>query len=86
MPSNPALMNTVDDEMHRELSRIFLDAAGDAHSDIVVLTGDGAAFSAGSDLKRMKRGFEAGEKGPDAAEAKRTVIPLPDLEKAKLGF
>ena len=45
--SNPALMNAVDGEMHRELSTIFLDAADDKLSDVIVLTGDGAAFSAG---------------------------------------
>lgn len=79
--SNPALMNAVDGEMHRELSRIFLDAADDAASDVIVLTGEGAAFSAGGDLNWMKRGFEAGEKGPDAAEAKRIIFSLLDLEK-----
>ncbi|WP_421864437.1 enoyl-CoA hydratase/isomerase family protein [Parvibaculum sp.] len=79
--SNPALMNAVDGEMHRELSRIFLDAADDAGSDIIVLTGEGDAFSAGGDLNWMKRGFEAGEKGPDAAEAKRIIFSLLDLEK-----
>tara|TARA_R110000868_G_scaffold198577_1_gene445098 strand:+ start:1233 stop:2054 length:822 start_codon:yes stop_codon:yes gene_type:complete len=79
--SNPALMNAVDGEMHRELSTIFLDAADDKLSDVIVLTGDGAAFSAGGDLNWMKRSFEAGESGPDAAEAKRIIFSLLDLEK-----
>ena len=79
--SNPKLMNAVDGDMHRELSRIFLDAADDPDSDVIVLTGEGEAFSAGGDLNWMKRGFEAGEKGPDAAEAKRIVFSLLDLEK-----
>ena len=79
--SNPALMNAVDGDMHRELSSLFLDAADDPASDVIVLTGDGAAFSAGGDLNWMKRGFEAGEKGPDAAEAKRIIFSLLDLEK-----
>ena len=78
---NPALMNAVDGEMHRELSSIFLDAADDRDSDVIVLTGEGAAFSAGGDLNWMKRSFEAGDKGPDAAEAKRIVFSLLDLEK-----
>lgn len=79
--SNPKLMNAVDAEMHRELSEIFLDAARDDASDVVVLTGEGPAFSAGGDLNWMKRSFEAGETGPDAAEAKRIVFSLLDLEK-----
>ncbi|HMM15619.1 MAG TPA: enoyl-CoA hydratase-related protein [Parvibaculum sp.] len=79
--SNPQLMNAVDGEMHRELSEIFLDAARDEGSDVVILTGEGAAFSAGGDLNWMKRSFEKGEAGPDAAEAKRIVFSLLDLEK-----
>ncbi len=79
--SNPKLMNAVDGEMHRELSTVFLDAADDPHSDVIVLTGERPAFSAGGDLNWMKRSFEAGEKGPDAAEAKRIVFSLLDLEK-----
>lgn len=79
--SNPALMNAVDGDMHRELSQIFLDAADDTGSDVIVLTGEGAAFSAGGDLNWMKRSFEAGEAGPDAAEAKRIIFSLLDLEK-----
>ena len=81
MLSNPALMNAVDGDMHRELSEVFLDAANDPHSDVVVLTGEGGAFCAGGDLNWMKRSFEAGEAGPDAAEAKRIVFSLLDLEK-----
>lgn len=79
--SNPGLMNAVDGDMHRELSQVFLDAATDPLSDVVVLTGEGKAFCAGGDLNWMKRSFETGEKGPDAAEAKRIVFSLLDLEK-----
>lgn len=79
--SNPALLNAVDAAMHRELSSIFLDAADDPLSDVVVLTGEGAAFCAGGDLNWMRRSFESGETGPDAAEAKRIVFSLLDLEK-----
>ncbi|HUD53554.1 enoyl-CoA hydratase-related protein, partial [Parvibaculum sp.] len=56
--SNPGLMNDVDGDMHRELSQVFLDAATDPLSDVVVLTGEGKAFCAGGDLNWMKRSFE----------------------------
>ena len=79
--SNPGKLNAVDAAMHRELSRVFLDAADDPDSDIIVLTGEAGAFSAGGDLNWMKEGFEQGTKGPDAAEAKRIVFSLLDLEK-----
>ena len=79
--TNPGKLNAVDAVMHRELSRVFLDAADDPASDIIVLTGEDGAFSAGGDLNWMKQGFEEGSKGPDAAEAKRIVFSLLDLEK-----
>lgn len=79
--SNPKLMNAVDAQLHRELSSIFLDASDDPHSDVVILTGEGPAFSAGGDLNWMKQAFETGGKGPDAMEAKRIIFSLLDLEK-----
>lgn len=79
--SNPKLMNAVDAQMHRELSSIFLDAADDPHSDVVMLTGEGSAFCAGGDLGWMKTSFEENQLGPDPMEAKRIIYSLLDLEK-----
>lgn len=79
--SNPKLMNAVDGQMHRELSSIFLDAADDPHSDVVMLTGEGNAFCAGGDLGWMRKSFEENQAGPDAMEAKRIIYSLLDMEK-----
>jgi enoyl-CoA hydratase len=79
--SNPKLMNAVDELLHRELSTIFLDAADDPRSDVVLLTGEGPAFCAGGDLNWMKHTYETGGKGPDPMEAKRIIFSLLDLEK-----
>jgi len=79
---DPARLNAVSDRMHGELGQVFLDAAQDPGSDIVVLTGAGRAFSAGGDIARMREvaadptQFLAG-----VATAKRIVFSLLDLEK-----
>jgi enoyl-CoA hydratase len=79
--SNPAKMNAVDACMHRELAGIFYDVQEDDSVDVVVLTGDGAAFSAGGDIEWMQRSAEGKEKGPAVIEGKKIIFGLLDLEK-----
>jgi enoyl-CoA hydratase len=43
-------LNAVTPALHHELGQIFYDAADDADSDIIVLTGTQPAFSAGGDV------------------------------------
>ncbi len=79
--SNPAKMNAVDGRMHRELADIFYDAQEDDSVDVIVLTGEGAAFSAGGDIDWMRRSNEGKEKGPAVIEGRKIVFGLLDLEK-----
>ncbi len=79
--SNPSKLNAVDARMHRELAQIFYDVQEDAESDVVVLTGEGNAFSAGGDIEWMRRSAESGETGPSPVEGKKIVFGLLDLEK-----
>ena len=81
--SNPSLRNAVDAAMHRELAQIFVDAQEDEESLAVLLTGDpaGNAFCAGGDIRWMKQSLERGGGGPAAAEGKRIVASLLDMEK-----
>lgn len=53
--SRPEVLNSVNQDLHDELGRVFYDVAEDPESDIVVLTGRGAAFSAGGDLNWLKQ-------------------------------
>jgi enoyl-CoA hydratase len=46
-------MNAVEPEMHAELARVFLDISRDHETEVVVLTGEGRAFSAGANIKRL---------------------------------
>lgn len=77
-----AALNGVNDPMHHELARVFTDAARDAESDLIVLTGEGRAFCAGGDMDWFQEmiddptGFRA-----IAPDAKRIVFSLLDCEK-----
>ena len=79
--SNPAKLNAVDGRMHHELSQIFYDVQDDAETGIVILTGEGTAFSAGGDIEWMRRSAEGLEPGPGPIEGKKIIFGLLDLEK-----
>lgn len=79
--SNPSKMNAVDGRMHEELSRIFYDVQDDDSVDIVVLQGDGNAFSAGGDIEWMRDAAQGKVQGPSTVEAKKIIFGLLDLEK-----
>src|SRR5262249_14734404 len=51
--NRPDSLNAVSREMHDELAEVFGFASQDSHSDVVVLTGAGRAFSAGGDLDHL---------------------------------
>lgn len=46
----PETRNAIDEVLHEELSRVFLDIDRDDATDIVILTGAGKSFCAGGDL------------------------------------
>lgn len=78
--NRPEKLNAVDEEMHAELATIFIDAADDPGSDVIVLTGAGRAFSAGGDIVWMQKMIDEGF-GQTAREAKRIVFSLLDCDK-----
>ena len=49
--NRPEALNTINSELHTELSHVFADIALDQETHVVVLTGAGRAFSAGGDIK-----------------------------------
>jgi enoyl-CoA hydratase len=78
--NRPDKLNAVDKVMHGELATVFEDAADDPGSDVVVITGEGRAFSAGGDILWMQEMIDHGF-GQTAREAKRIVFSLLDCEK-----
>lgn len=80
--NRPEVLNAFGKVMHQEFVQALHFAASDPESDVIVLTGEGRAFSAGGDLARMEeciadpREFER-----EAADAKRIVFALLEIEK-----
>lgn len=80
--NDPSRLNAVSDRMHLELGQVFLDAAKDPESDVVVLTGAGRAFSAGGDIARMQEVVDdPGSFLAGVSTAKQIVFSLLDLDK-----
>jgi len=51
--NRPSHLNAVSGDMHSEIARLFGDLNEDAESDVIVLTGEGKAFSAGGDFELL---------------------------------
>jgi len=80
--NRPESLNAVNLQMHEELADVFGFAASDPHSDVIVLTGAGRAFSAGGDLDHIAHNAAH----PDLFDhevrvAKRIVFAMLDLDK-----
>jgi len=79
---SPGKLNCFGEIGHKELSRLFVDAAEDPDSEIVVLTGAGTAFSAGGDLEYMEKlRQQPSLMHRTVREAKRIVFSLLDCDK-----
>lgn len=80
--NRPDKLNAVDEAMHAELARVFIDVSNDPDCDVVVLTGAGRAFSSGGDIDWMQRMIdEPGSFEKTAREGKQIVFTLLDCEK-----
>lgn len=80
--NRPDQMNAVNLELHDELPDVFFFAQGDAHSDVILLTGAGRAFSAGGDLDHIQRNADDPRLfDHEARQAKRVISTLLDIEK-----
>lgn len=82
MLNDPERLNAIGERMHTELAGVFADAARDAESNIVVLTGAGRAFSAGGDIARMQEvAADPRLFLPGVPHAKSVIFSMLDLEK-----
>jgi enoyl-CoA hydratase len=70
----PEQLNAVDAVLHSELARVFTDAENDPDSDVVVLTGNGKAFSAGGDLGWMQSAIDRPQEFARTAAEARTIV------------
>ena len=81
--NRPEALNAVDAALHEELARVFVDAAADPESDVLVLTGEGAAFSAGGDLNWMREAVDDPHafETQTVDEARRIIFGILDCDK-----
>ncbi|MBL8271643.1 enoyl-CoA hydratase/isomerase family protein [Steroidobacter sp.] len=80
--NRPDVLNAVNLEMHDELAEAFHFAAIDDQSDIVILTGAGRTFCAGTDAEQLARNAAEPERfDHEARIAKRLVFAILDLDK-----
>jgi enoyl-CoA hydratase len=80
--NRPDALNAVNLKMHDELPEVLQFAAVDPHSDVVLVTGAGRAFSAGGDLDHIARNAAHPELfDHEARQAKRVVFAMLDIEK-----
>ncbi len=78
----PDQLNAVNTKLHKELSRVFVDAKYDTQADVIVLTGRGRAFSAGGDLDWMQQAIDNPATFEETGrEAKDIVYNQLDLDK-----
>lgn len=80
--NRPDALNAVNLRLHQELAEVFTFASTDEHSDVVVFTGNGRAFSAGGDMDHLRNNAE----NPDLFDeevrlAKRIVFAILDMDK-----
>lgn len=80
--NRPEVLNAVNTRLHQELIDAFVFAARDEGSDLVVLTGEGRAFSAGGDLEQMERVIaDPALFDSEVRDAKLLIFALLDIEK-----
>ncbi|MGO9512680.1 MAG: enoyl-CoA hydratase/isomerase family protein [Steroidobacteraceae bacterium] len=80
--NRPETLNAIDDDMDRDLARLFGDVAADAATNVLVLTGAGRAFSAGGDIEHMQRVIDQPKLFLDGmAAAKQIIFSLLDCPK-----
>ncbi len=80
--NQPDTLNAVNPTMHAELAEVFVFAAKDPYSDVVVLTGAGRAFSAGGDVKNVSdKPVDPDRIDDELRLAKRIVFAMLDLDK-----
>lgn len=80
--NKPDVLNAMTAEMHEETSRVFYDLGMDHSIDIVIVTGEGRAFSAGGDIAGMREMYDKPEMFETSImEAKKIIFGILDCEK-----
>ncbi len=80
--NRPDSFNSINLKLHEELAEVFVFAQTDPHSDVVVITGAGKAFSAGGDINHISNNAENPELFDEEVRlAKIIIFTILDLDK-----
>ncbi len=74
--NRPDDLNALSTALRRKLAEVFIQLKDDDDTQVIILTGNGRAFTAGLDLK------ELGEKGMNTSSEPATAESNPDLQAA----
>lgn len=80
--NRPNELNAINQQLHKELSTIFIKAGMDSEVDVVVFTGAGRAFCAGGDWNWMERQIADPDSMTEVfVDTKRMIYSILDCEK-----
>ncbi len=80
--NRPEVKNATNPRMHQELVRIFPEIGRDPEAHVVVLTGEGDAFSAGGDLDTLRQSLDDQARWIESmAEAREILLGVIDLDR-----
>jgi enoyl-CoA hydratase len=80
--NRPEVKNATNPRMHQELVRIFPEISRDPAAHVVVLTGEGDAFSAGGDLDTLRQSLDDQARWIESmAEAREILLGVIDLDR-----
>jgi enoyl-CoA hydratase len=80
--NRPEVKNATNSKMHQELLRILPEIGRDADAHVVVLTGEGDAFSAGGDIETLRISADHhGRWNESMREAREIVMALVELDR-----
>ncbi len=79
--NRPDKLNAINARMHAELQQVCRELGDDAGARVVIVTGEGRAFSAGADLGRRSEG----EPGTPLATANAASSPLEERLRSSAG-
>jgi enoyl-CoA hydratase len=72
--NRPELKNATNAQMHQELERIFPEIGRDPDARVVILTGEGNAFSAGGDIGGMKKNLDDKARWLESMREARAIL------------
>lgn len=72
--SNPEKLNAVDEIAHREAAHIWLDLDKDPRVKVILVTGEGKAFSAGGDMGMIDKALHSNEYILEMYEEARSIV------------